>query len=113
MAFHPYPTDPAFGDCVVLIQEGLRDRMVNPKETFHAAWHLIGYAGGQWDVHNPPVGAVADAPAMTKAEAADALEQFKGVGAVGDSAATAFPWQVLVPMLLNLAAEALKKWLNK
>lgn len=108
MAFHPYPTDPAFGDCVVLIQEGLRDRMVNPKETFHACWHLAGYFGGQWDVHNPPVGA-ADAPEMTRAEAADALDPFKN----GPYSSAAIPWQVIVPLILTLASEALKKWLNK
>lgn len=110
MAFHPYPTDPNIVDVVVLVQDALRDRIVDPKETFHATWHLIGYAGGQWDVHNPPVGAEAPAP-LTKAEAADKLEQLKGVGVGADP--VAFPWAVLLPVLFTLAQEVLKRWLQK
>lgn len=109
MAFHPYPTDAGLADVVVLVQDALRDRMIDPKETSHAVWHLVGFGLSHWDVHHPTV---ATTPPMSKAEVADKLEVLKGVHSPGGVGAdpTGFPWSVVLPILFQLALEVFKKW---
>jgi hypothetical protein len=108
----PYPADfPA--DAVPMVIDALRGNVPDPKEACHAAWAVAGFGLGKWDVHPPPVFKGA-APAMTREQAAAELEKAARplAGDTPGARAAAVPWGVILPVLLGLAQELLKKWLG-
>lgn len=97
MALYPYPSTVPTKEVFDLVIAALKGNP-DPKESVHAIWTVIGFGLSQWDVHPPVVGA---AP-LDAADAAALLSTANG-------AAAAIPWNLLVPVLIELLARLLKR----
>lgn len=95
---YPYPPDFPTADVLNLIIEAVKGQSPNYKEAAHAAWHVAGFGLSQWDVHAPPVIGYSDEQAVTMLEG---MKLAQGAGAI--------PWNVLLPILLDLVQRFLRK----
>lgn len=93
---YPYPVEVPTKECLDLVIKALRGQ-VDPKESAHAAWVLVGYALSQWDKHPPVVGDVL----MSHADVAHALGLAPSPEAI--------PWSIVLPILLDLLSRLIKR----
>lgn len=101
MALYAYPPEFPTSDVLNLIIEAVKGHSLDYKEAAHAAWHVAGFGLSQWDVHAPPV--IGDAP-VTDEQTVTMLENMKFAQGAG-----AIPWNILLPILLDLVQRFLRK----
>jgi hypothetical protein len=108
----PYP-DSFPADALPMVIAALRGQAPDPKEACHAVWAVTGFGLGRWDVHPQPV-FQGGAPAMRREDAARELEKLARplAGETPGARAAVIPWQVILPLLLDLAKQLLSKWLS-
>jgi hypothetical protein len=96
---HPWPRDVMPAVHCLLAYYRKTDPDLNLKEVGHAAWHLIGYAGGQVDPHPVLAGA-----ALTEKGFVQALEAIEAT----DASYGAVPWALLLQFAMLVLEKLLK-----
>ena len=97
---HPYPTEFPTADVWQMVSAALRGTVPDPKEAAHAAWHIAGWGLAYWDVHNEVAAAGNFAAPDNEAVAVMCDAMARGVK-------MAFPWQLVLPVLLRLLEKLL------
>jgi hypothetical protein len=130
MSYYPYPTDLPTSEIRDLVNylRGAEPPSVN--HGVHCAWVVAGFGASQVlpcdEAHvrsaagESPQAATTPAPkakgqpaTLSRTEAADKLEQLVGTVDRGPGfAAPTIPWQILLPIILDWAAELVKQWLQ-
>jgi hypothetical protein len=83
-----------------VVGRSLAGRELPQKSTFHAAWHLVGYAASFWDRHQFPV---RGDDALTDEKASEMLLGLREAVESGqDGAPDWFDWRLVMPSLLRL-----------
>jgi hypothetical protein len=109
-ALPPYPADfPS--DAIPMVIEALRGTVPDPKEAAHAVWAVAGFGLSKWDTH-PPL--MFKGATMSREQAAAELEKAARplAGETPGARAAAVPWGLILPVLVSLMSDLLKKWLE-
>lgn len=100
---HPYPGSFPFAELQVLLPLLRGQGPTDLSTAIHAAWVFVGFGLGQ----AVPVQASVASP-LTPGQVADLLEQAGSVPA-GAEAQIAIPWDLIVPLVIDLFREWVRK----
>lgn len=98
---YPYPTEVPLQEAVQIVLDAVKLRVVDYKEACHAAWQIVGYGLSQWDPH---VYKYSRRKKFTDKEVIQHLESL-----VGNKGLSDIPWNLLIPLLIQLIEKFLKK----
>ena len=111
---HPWPAelpDGPLGTMRHLLHLARHPDEIDPKREFHFAWHLAGVGGASFDPHPQGVREIVSAVDRVTAlqdwcNTQERIDQ----GAVFAAGATAIPWQIVLPIIIDVIRWLLDRW---